>query len=323
MKAGRIKKGLKTLLSNYSFVFSFLILAIIAIYFNPKFLRYSNLMTLLSNSTITGIIACGMTMVIISGQIDLSVGSTVALVAGIGVLLLNKTGSIFLTFLFCLAFGLVLGALNGALVSFVKLPAFIATLATQCIYRSVITQIGQGGPFTVSKDILRSYSAITTGKFFGAIPRLPIYLILIALLTGFLLSRTKTGRYIYAVGSNERATSLAGIKTSRVKMFVFSYVGLMAGLSAFLLASRMSSVTASNAGDGYELDAIASVAIGGTSMAGGRGRVIGTFLGAIMMQMISTILIAAKIDPFLTGTVKGVIIIVAVALQGMNSSRNN
>lgn len=323
MKAERIKKGLKTLLSNYSFVFSFLILAIIAIYFNPKFLRYSNLMTLLSNSTITGIIACGMTMVIISGQIDLSVGSTVALVSGIGVLLLNSTGSILLTFLFCLVFGLVLGAVNGALVSYVKLPAFIATLATQCIYRSVITQIGQGGPFTVSKDVLRSYSAITTGKFFTVIPRLPIYLVLIALLTGFLLSRTKTGRYIYAVGSNERATSLAGIKTNHVKMIVFSYVGLMAGLSAFLLASRMSSVTASNAGDGYELDAIASVAIGGTSMAGGRGRVIGTFLGAIMMQMISTILIAAKIDPFLTGTVKGVIIIVAVALQGINSTRNN
>lgn len=322
MKAEHIKKGMKNLLSNYSFVFSFLILVIIAVYFNPKFLRYSNLMTLLSNSTITGIIACGMTMVIISGQIDLSVGSTVALISGIGVLLLNRTNSIPLVFLFCLLFGLGLGALNGALVSYVKLPAFIATLATQCIYRSVITQIGQGGPFTVSKDILKSYSSITTGKFFGAIPRLPIYLILIALLTGFLLSRTKTGRYIYAVGSNERATSLAGVKTGHIKMFVFSYVGLMAGISAFLLASRMSSVTASNAGDGYELDAIAAVAIGGTSMAGGRGRVIGTFLGAIMMQMISTILIAAKVDPFLTGMVKGLIIIVAVALQGMNSSQN-
>ena len=106
-------------------------------------------------------------------------------------------------------------------------------------------------------------------------------------------------------------------------MFVFAFVGLLSGLSSFLLASRMSSVTASNAGSGYELDAIAAVAIGGTSMNGGRGRVIGTFLGAVMMQIISTILIAAKIDPFLTGLVKGVIIIVAVAFQGANTSADN
>ena len=323
MKDNGVKRILKRLLSDYSFVFSFLILAIIALYFNPKFLRYTNLMTLLSNSAITGIIACGMTMVIISGQIDLSVGSAVSLTAGLGVLILNQTGSIFLMLMFCLIFGMLLGAVNGALVAYMKLAAFIATLATQCIYRSVITQIGQGGPFTVGREVLRPYSAIATGKLFGVVPRLPLFFIAVALITGFLLRRTKTGRYIYAVGSNEHAASLAGVKTRRVKMFVFAFVGLLSGLSSFLLASRMSSVTASNAGSGYELDAIAAVAIGGTSMNGGRGRVIGTFLGAVMMQIISTILIAAKIDPFLTGLVKGVIIIVAVAFRGANTSADN
>lgn len=321
MKKSGINKEIKSLVSGYSFIFSFLILVFIALYFNPKFLTYPNIMTLLSNSTITGIIACGMTMVIISGQIDLSVGSTVSLVAGLGVMILNSTGNILLMLLFCLTFGLLLGAINGALVAYVKLAAFIATLATQCIYRSIITQIGQGGPFTVSKDILPGFSAIATGRLFGTIPHLPLFLIAIVLLTGFFLSRTKTGRYIYAVGSNETATALSGVKTSRTKLFVFSYVGLMSGLSAFLLASRMSSVTASNAGMGYELDAIAAVAIGGTSMSGGRGKLVGTFLGALMMQMISTILIAARIDPFLTGLVKGVIIIVAVAFQSANSRK--
>ena len=319
MKKFNVKEVFKNILNNYSFVFSFLILLVIALYFNPSFLKYSNLMTLLSNSTVTGIIACGMTMVIILGQIDLSVGSMVSLVAGLGVLLLNQTGSIPLMLGFCLVFGLILGMVNGVLVAYVKLAAFIVTLATQCIYRSVITQIGQGGPFTVSKDYLASFSSIATGKLFGVVPHLPLFLIGVALLSGFLLARTKTGRYIYAIGSNEHAAGLAGVKTGRIKLLVFSFVGLLSGLSAFLLASRMSSVTASNAGSGYELDAIAAVAIGGTSMSGGRGRMIGTFLGALMMQMISTILIAAKIDPFLTGLVKGVIIIVAVALQGANA----
>lgn len=321
-RGGRIKPFFKSLLGSYSFVLSFLILVAIAMYFNPKFLKYANIMTLLSNSTITGIIACGMTMVIISGQIDLSVGSMVSIVAGLGVLILNATGSILLMLLFCLTFGLILGAINGGLIAYMKLPAFIATLATQCIYRSVITQIGQGGPFTVSRDVLARFSSISVGKFFNSIPHLPLFLIAIVLLTGFLLSRTKTGRYIYAVGSNEKAASLTGIKTKHIKMYVFSYLGLLVGMSAFLLTSRMSSVTASNAGAGYELDAIAAVAIGGTSMSGGRGKMIGTFLGALMMQMISTILIAAKIDPFLTGLVKGIIIIVAVAFQGMNTSKN-
>ena len=117
MNGEKIKGFLKNIVSNYSFVLSFLILVVIAVYFNPKFLRYSNLMTLLSNSTITGIIACGMTMVIISGQIDLSVGSTVSLVAGLAVLLLNQYKSIPLMFFFCVLFGLVLGAVNGLLVS--------------------------------------------------------------------------------------------------------------------------------------------------------------------------------------------------------------
>lgn len=315
------RKNLRKLYGDYSFVISFVALVIIALIFNPSFLSYSSLTTLLSNSTITGIIACGMTFVIISGMIDLSVGSIVSLVAGLGVLLLNLTHSVWLTLAFCLAFGTILGTINGLLVSYAGLASFIATLATQSAYRSIITQIGQGGPFTVDKAILPDFSVVATGKLFGVIPFLPLFLIGIVLLSGFLLARTKFGRYVYATGSNEHATTLAGIKPRGVKLKVLAFIGLLSGLSAFLLASRMSSVTASNAGFGYELDAIAAVAIGGTSMAGGRGRIVGTFLGALMMQMISTILIAAKVDPFLTGLVKGVIIIVAVAFQSSNRKK--
>jgi ribose transport system permease protein len=224
--------------------------------------------------------------------------------------------------LFCLSFGLLLGAINGALVAYVRLAAFIATLATQSAYRSIITQIGQGGPFTVDKAILPAFSKLSIGKLIPSTPNLVLFFVAIAIIVGVILYRTKVGRYIFATGSNEMATSLTGVKPANIKMVVFSAVGLLSGLAAFLLASRMSSVTASNAGSNYELDAIASVAIGGTSMAGGRGRVIGSFMGAIMMQMISTILIAAKVDPFLTGLVKGIIIIVAVAFQSANARKN-
>ena len=312
------KENFKILCTDYSFVLSFVILLIVALIFNPKFLSYSSIATLLSNATITGIVACGMTLVIISGMIDLSVGSIVSLSAGLGVLLLNQTNDVLLTLAFCIVFGALLGAINGVLVSYVGIAAFITTLATMSAYRSIITQIGQGGPFTVNKEILRSFSSVATGKLFGVIPYLPLFLIGVVLLIGFLLGRTKFGRYVYATGSNEHATILAGIKTKNVKLFIFIIIGALCGLSAFLLASRMSSVTASNAGFGYELDAIAAVAIGGTSMSGGRGRIAGTFLGALMMQMISVILIAAQIDPFLNGLVKGIIIIFAVAFQSSN-----
>lgn len=309
------RQNIRKIQSEYSYLVSFVILVLIALYFNHSFLSWSSIITLISNATITGVIACGMTLVIIAGMIDLSVGSIVALTAGLGILVLNRTGSIALCILFCLGMGLVLGLLNGVLTAYAGMAAFIATLATQCAYRSVITQIGQGGPFSVDRGILKSFSKIATGKLFGSLPVLVLFLIAAALLTWVLLTKTKFGCYVFATGSNEHAAILSGIDVRRVKLAIMGYVGLLCGLSSVLLASRMSSVTASNAGSGYELDCIAAVAIGGTPMSGGRGKVIGTFLGALMMQMISTILIAAKIDPFLTGLVKGIIIIVAVIFQ--------
>ena len=132
------------------------------------------------------------------------------------------------------------------------------------------------------------------------------------------MNKTKFGRYVYAVGSNENATNLTGINVNRMKNAVFCITGLLSGLSAFLLSSRLTSITAPNAGMGFELDAIASVAIGGTAMNGGRGKVFGTFLGAIMLQMINNILVIANIPPFLEGLVKGIIIIVAVLFQSKN-----
>jgi ribose transport system permease protein len=301
--------------NKYSFLVSFLLLVIIANIANPGFFRLSSISTLLVNSTLTGIIAVGMTLVIISGMIDLSVGSTVALVSGLGILILNRTSNIPLMFGFCLVMGTICGSINGILVSKGKLAPFIATLATLSIFRSIIIQIGQGGPFTVKNEVLQPFRMIAAGQLFGIFPYMLLIFIFIAILFALILKHTKFGRYVFAVGSNERAATLTGINVPMIKFAVLSLVGLLAGLSAFLLSSRLTSVTASNAGINYELDAIAAVAIGGTSMSGGRGRILGSFLGAIMLQMITGILIAANIPPFLTGLVKGLIIIISVIFQ--------
>ena len=316
-KASFNKTNLQKFYSNYSYLVSFLILFSIATIINPRFLSYTNLSTLLKQAAIIGIVALGMNLVIIAGMIDLSVGSLVALTAGLGVIVLNSTGSIFLTLIFSLVFGTILGGINGILITKGKIAPFIVTLATMSAFRSIIVQLGQGGPFNVGEKSYNTFRLIAAGETLG-IPNLAIIFIITAIIISIIMNKTKFGRYVYAVGSNEHATNLTGINVNRMKNAVFCITGLLSGLSAFLLSSRLTSITAPNAGMGFELDAIASVAIGGTAMNGGRGKVFGTFLGAIMLQMINNILVIANIPPFLEGLVKGIIIIVAVLFQSKN-----
>ena len=316
-KASFNKTNLQKFYSNYSYLVSFLILFSIATIINPRFLSYTNLSTLLKQAAIIGIVALGMNLVIIAGMIDLSVGSLVALTAGLGVIVLNSTGSIFLTLIFSLAFGTILGGINGILITKGKIAPFIVTLATMSAFRSIIVQLGQGGPFNVGEKSYNTFRLIAAGETLG-IPNLAIIFIITAIIISIIMNKTKFGSYVYAVGINEHATNLTGINVNRMKNAVFCITGLLSGLSAFLLSSRLTSITAPNAGMGFELDAIASVAIGGTAMNGGRGKVFGTFLGAIMLQMINNILVIANIPPFLEGLVKGIIIIVAVLFQSKN-----
>lgn len=313
------KIDIKKFYSEYTFVFSFLVLIVIATAINHSFLSWTNLSTLLLQSSIKGIIALGMTLVIISGQIDLSVGSQSALIAGLGVVVLNKTESAFIMLAFCMIFGAFLGTINGVITTKGKIAPFIVTLATMSAYRSIIVQLGQGGPFNINMSILMSFRKIASGKTLG-VPNLAIIFILVTICMVILTKHTKFGRYVYAVGSNEHATFLTGVNVIRVKTLCFTLVGFLTGISSFLLASRLTSITAANVGISFELDAIAAVAIGGTSMSGGRGKIIGTFLGAIMLQMIEGILIAARIPPFLSGLVKGVIIILAVIFQSRKNT---
>ncbi len=305
--------------SKYSYIVSFIALLTVATIIKPQYLSYNNMSTLLLQASIKGIIALGMSMLIIAGLIDLSVGSIVALVSGLAVVVLNNTLNIGLTLAFSVVFGGVLGAINGLLVTKGKIAPFIVTLATMSAYRSIIVQLGQGGPFNVSMDIYQEFRMIAAGKTLG-IPNLALIFLGVTIVVALMMSKTKFGRYVYAVGSNEKAARLAGVNVDMVKTMSFVATGILCGITAFLLTSRLTSITAPNAGNAFELDAIASVAIGGIAMDGGRGMIAGSFFGAVMLQMIEGILIAAKIPPFLNGLVKGVIIIFTVLLQRKRSN---
>jgi ribose transport system permease protein len=308
------KFDIKKIFKENTFIFSFIVIIIIATYFNKSFLSWTNMSTLMVQSSIKGIIALGMALVIISGQIDLSVGSQCALNAGLGIVILNKTANPWLMLIFCVVLGVLLGTINGVITTRGKIAPFIVTLATMIGFRSIIVQLGQGGPFNIDMGIVMSFRNIAAGKILG-IPNLALIFVIITIFMILFIKYSKFGRYVYAVGSNENATFLTGVNVLNVKTMCFVITGLLTGISSFLLASRLTSITAANVGTQYEMDAIAAVAIGGTAMAGGRGKIIGTFLGAIMLQMIEGILVAAHIPPFLVGLVKGIIIILAVVFQ--------
>jgi ribose transport system permease protein len=309
-----IKQAWRHITTDYSYWVSFVVLMVVAVVVNPSFLSWSNLSNQFIQGAIVGICAMGMSLVISAGMIDLTVGAAVAFISGMGVSVLNNTRSIGLCLLFCLGAGFIIGLINGVLVTKGRIAPFIVTLASMSAWRSVINQLGRGGPFTVSQEMYESFRQVAAGRI-GEIPYLMIFFILITALTGIIMSRTKFGTYVYAIGSNELAARLSGISVDRVKTLIFVYAGSLYGLAAFLLASRLSAIQAASAGLAYEMDAIAAVAIGGTAMSGGRGKIIGTFLGVLMLRIISTVLIMARVPPFLNGLVQGIIIIIAVLAQ--------
>ena len=322
MKKTDPKDLFKLILKDYSFLLSLVLLLIIARAVNPNFFTWNNISNIFVQSSMVGLIAMGMSMVISAGQIDISVGAQVAIIGGFGILVLNSTQSALIMLVFCCVFGAGIGTVNGLLVTKGHMPAMIATLAMQSACRSVINHFGAGGPFTVYKGMYDSFRQLAS----GGIPLGPIkvpYLMLIFIAAGIIfhiiMKHTRLGKHIYAVGSNETSARLAGINVDLVKTLVFTITGLMCGLAALIYASRMTAVAASSAAINYEMDAIAAVAIGGTSMAGGRGKIVGTFVGVLMFKIISNILTAADVSTFLNGAISAAIIVIAVLLQGVQN----
>ena len=309
-----IKDFLANIVMNHNYIFSLIVLIVVGRIGNPNFLRFSNIMTLMRSSSILGVVALGMTLVILIGQIDLSVGSMLALTGSLGVIVLNETGSIGLTLITCLAAGFALGVFNGIFVGKLKIAGFVVSLATLAMYRSLTIQLGQGGPQVVATEIYQKMYWIGYGRTLG-VPNLVWIFIITTILVWILLTKTKLGRYIYGVGSNAKAVTLTGVKVDHVQIIVYGLSGLLAGLAAFMYVAQMGAVDSATAARAMETDAIAAVAIGGISMSGGKGFVQGTFIGAIILQSINSILTAFKVPAFVNDLIKGILILAAVVLQ--------
>ena len=301
------------LIEQRSFVALFILIVIVSM-INPDFFSVDNILNILRQTSVNAIIAVGMTFVILIAGIDLSVGSVLALAGALGATLIGMDVSIYLTIPVVLIFGGLLGALNGALVAFGKVQAFMATLITMLMLRGVTMIYMEGRPISTGfSDSADAFAEIGTGVLLG-IP-VPVWLMFILFgIAWFILTQTRIGRYIYALGGNEAATALSGINVNKVKLFVFIVSGVLAALAGLIVTSRLGSAQPT-AGSGYELDAIAAVVVGGTSLMGGKGRIFGTLIGALIIGFLSNALNLLDIDSYYQLVAKALVILTAVILD--------
>lgn len=274
---------------------------------SPRFLTVSNISNVLTQVSVNAIIAIGMTFVILTGGIDLSVGSILAICGAVSAVIVKSTGSIFLAVTIPIIIGAGIGLFNGFFISKCRLQAFVATLATMTIFRGLTYVYTNGNPVS---SLTNTYNNIANTKI-GIIPLPVIFTIIITIIAYYFLNKTRFGRHLYAVGGNEDSARLSGIKTIKIKTIVYVVCGAAAGLSGIIATSRIGSASP-NAGAGFELDAIASVVIGGTSLLGGEGSVIGTIIGALIIGVLNNGLNLLNVSPFYQQIVKGVVILLAV-----------
>ncbi|OAJ72382.1 ribose ABC transporter permease [Brevibacillus sp. SKDU10] len=287
----------------------FLLVIILSIV-SSDFLTVSNIFNVLRQVSINALIAFGMTFVILTGGIDLSVGSTLALSSALSAGLMASGGDPFLAIAVGLLAGLVMGAFNGILVAKGNVAPFIATLATMTVFRGLTLVYTEGKPITGLPD---SFGLV--GKsFFLQIPMPVIWMLLSFVALYFILKHTTFGRHVYALGSNEEATRLSGVSTTKVKIWVYSISGLFASLAGIILTSRLNSAQPT-AGTSYELDAIAAVVLGGTSLSGGKGWIVGTLIGAMIIGVLNNGLNLLNVSSFYQLVAKGAVILIAVLLD--------
>ncbi len=282
-----------------------------------RFLELGNVSAVLTNASVVGIIALGMTFVIIGGGIDLSSGPVLATSAAALVQLMRMTGAdgtplvpMPVAVLACIAVAVIFGYANGMLITKAMLPPFIVTLAVGIIARSLVMYFCRGATISVE----RFSSVLGFGRLYF-IPYPFLILLVLAIAFHVLLTRTKFGSYVFAVGGNENAARYSGIKVDRIRIATYMLVGFCTGIGAIIEVSRMQAVAAATQGFLYEFEAIIAVVAGGTSLAGGRGRMVGTVVGCVILGIVSNMMIMMDISPYLRDAVKGSIILFAVLLQ--------
>lgn len=304
-EVGVKKQG--SFMSRYGLFLAFLVLVLALAAAHPAFLTLPNVRNILLQVSINGILAVGMTMVIATGGIDLSTGSVLAFAGVVATSVAHPGQSLALAILLGLVMGFLLGALNGVLVAYCRIVAFIVTLGMTTIARGLALTYTNGRPVI---NLMPEFKALGQGTFLYVSG--PIWCLFLSLVVGYvILHKSVLGRYLLATGGNEEAAIASGVNTRAVKFFAYSFLGVMCGLAAGLLAAR-TNAGAPNAGVGYELDAIAAVVIGGASLAGGRGTITGTLMGVIIIGIIQNGLDILNVSSYVQLIVKGVIIVGAV-----------
>ena len=299
--------AVKKIFSAYSLYILLLVLIIVVSVLNTNFLSAQNIKNIFQQVSINGILAVGMTFVIITGGIDLSVGSLLGFSGVIAASLVSGGGNQLLAVLAGIAAGLVFGVVNGVLVSYAKIVPFIVTLGMLSIARGFTNVYTHGSPII---KLNKAFTALGQSSFLGI--GLPVWIFVCMLLVGYvLLHTTKLGRYTLAVGGNESAAKTSGINTAKIKMFAYTFNGFCCGLAGILMTAK-TNAGAPNAGTGYELDAIAAAIIGGTSPSGGKGSIFGTLLGVLIFGIIQNALDILNVSSYIQQVIKGLIIIGAV-----------
>lgn len=306
--AGRFdKKWIQT----YMLIFIVIGLGVILSIISSNFLTPENLLNVLRQVAINGILAIGMTVVCLTGGIDLSVGSIVAFSGIIAAgLLRDKNYPVIVIVLIALIIGGLLGLYNGYFVAYWNAAPFVVTLSMMTIARGMTYVYSQGRPIS---NLPTEFLAIGKGSILG-IPAPTLILIAVFILAGLMLSKLKFGRYVYAVGGNENAAMVSGINVKKVKLMVYVLSGIACGIAAIILTARVSAGLP-QAGESYELDAIAATVIGGTSLSGGRGRLWGTIVGAILLGIVNNGLDLMNVSSFYQQIVKGLIILGAILID--------
>ncbi|HEY5500451.1 MAG TPA: ABC transporter permease [Candidatus Humimicrobiaceae bacterium] len=308
------KNFFKMLWREYSVVVVFIgVFIACTIITQGKFASVNNIMAILRNISTIGMISLGMTFVLISGGIDLSSGPVLA-TAGAVLIILQGTPNVplWVAILACCGVGVGFGFVNGIIITKTKLPPFIVTLAVGIMARSIVMFFTKGA--TITGKSVHEFTNIGNGNILG-IPIPFLIVVIAAILLTILLTKTKFGTYVFAVGGNENAAKYSGIKTDKIKVLTYMLLGLCVAIAATIEMSRMAAVASTTSGNMYEFEAITAAIVGGASISGGRGKIVGTVVGFLILGIISNMMIMMNISPYLNGAVKGLVILLAVLFQ--------
>jgi ribose transport system permease protein len=285
---------------------------------NPKFVRINNLMNIFEQISVLGLVAAGATILIISGNFDISVGAVIGLSACVMAILINSGVPSFFAALACILIAMACTTLNGILSIVFKSPSFIISLATTSIYTGIALFVTKG----VIRTVYGQFDFLSSTRLLGFIPLLFVISVIGYVLVHLLLKFTQLGRRLFAIGCNEKSAFLAGIDVIKNKLLFFALNGFFVGMASILLLSRVGSALPST-GSGYELQAMGAVVIGGVPINGGKGNIIGTFFGVLLMGLIANVLNILGVNPYLQEIASGTIIILSLGISTLRTKSNS